>query len=178
MTPIVVGLGANLGDPIATLRAAVRALPVARVSGAWLTAPVGPVADQPPFVNAAAQLATELAPRALLAELLALEARFGRHRAAEQRQGPRALDLDLLLYGDRVVDEPGLVVPHPRLHERAFALAPVAELLGRDFVLPRVGRTLGACLDDPAVRAQSAQRLPDRLDDAVDIGDGEPGEQR
>ena len=99
---------------------------VVRVSGFRETEPVG-VVDQPRFVNAAAELETTLAPRELLEALLAVERSLGRTRDGP-RYGPRTIDLDLLLYGDEVVEEPGLTVPHPRLHERAFALEPLLEL--------------------------------------------------
>jgi len=127
----IVGVGANLGDAIAQVRAglaAVGALPGTRLvatSSLYRTAPVG-YANQPDFMNAAALVETSLPPRALLSELQAIEARFGRSRSF--KDAPRSLDLDLLLYDDLAIDEPGLVVPHPRLHERAFALAPVVEL--------------------------------------------------
>jgi 2-amino-4-hydroxy-6-hydroxymethyldihydropteridine diphosphokinase len=90
------------------------------------TEPVG-LLEQPDFLNAAAAVDTSLAPRELLDALLAVERELGRERTGP-RFGPRTIDLDLLLYGDRVVDEPGLTVPHPRLHERRFALEPLAEL--------------------------------------------------
>jgi 2-amino-4-hydroxy-6-hydroxymethyldihydropteridine diphosphokinase len=127
-----VGLGANLGDRAATLARALdllRAEPgveVVAVSRLRETDPVG-VEDQPRFLNGVALLRTTLAPRALLDVLLAVERRLGRVRDGA-RWGPRTLDLDLLLYDARVVDEPGLRVPHPRLHERRFALEPLAEL--------------------------------------------------
>lgn len=130
----VVGLGGNLGDAAATIRAALPALDVLpdtrliRGSRLYRTPPWGR-RDQPDFVNAAALLETTLPPRALLDGLLSVERAFGRDRTAENgRWGPRTLDLDLLLYGDRVVDEPGLAVPHPCLHERAFALLPLVEV--------------------------------------------------
>jgi 2-amino-4-hydroxy-6-hydroxymethyldihydropteridine diphosphokinase len=128
-----VGLGSNLGDREATIRAALvelgaaESVEVVAVSRLIETEPVGYV-DQPRFLNGAAALDTELAPRALLELLLDVEARFGRDRAAVPAEGPRTLDLDLLLYGEARIDEPGLRVPHPRLHERAFVLAPLAEL--------------------------------------------------
>ncbi|MHB8649362.1 MAG: 2-amino-4-hydroxy-6-hydroxymethyldihydropteridine diphosphokinase [Gaiellaceae bacterium] len=128
-----VALGSNLGERHATLRAAVDALgavpgvDVVEVSALIETEPVGDV-DQPRFVNGAVALDTDLRPRELLAALLAIERAFGRERAGVPAQGPRTLDLDLLLYGDAVVDEPGLQVPHPRLHERAFVLGPLCEL--------------------------------------------------
>ncbi len=126
MTRAYVGLGANLGDREATIGAAVAALPgVVAVSRLRETEPVG-VVGQPPFLNGAVLLETDLPPRELLGRLLAIERQLGRER--RERWGPRTIDLDLLLYGDVVVDEPGLTVPHPRLHERRFALEPLAEL--------------------------------------------------
>jgi 2-amino-4-hydroxy-6-hydroxymethyldihydropteridine diphosphokinase len=128
-----VGIGANLGDRERALRTALELLAerpgidVVRVSALRETDPVGYL-DQPRFLNGAAELRTELPPRALLAELLDVERALGRVRGEGPRFGPRPLDLDLLVYDDAVVDEPGLVVPHPRLHERRFALEPLAEL--------------------------------------------------
>jgi 2-amino-4-hydroxy-6-hydroxymethyldihydropteridine diphosphokinase len=128
-----VALGANLGDRERTLRAAVDALAaepaieVLAVSSLRETEPVG-VVGQPPFLNGAVELETTLSARALLERLLALERRFGREREGVPPHGPRTLDLDLLLYGDEQLDEPGLRVPHPRLHERRFVLEPLAEL--------------------------------------------------
>jgi 2-amino-4-hydroxy-6-hydroxymethyldihydropteridine diphosphokinase len=127
-----VGLGANLGDRERTLRAAVDALAaedgieVVAVSTLRATDPVG-VGDQPRFLNGAAELETTLTARELLDRLLAVEQRFGRVRVPGEH-GPRTLDLDLLLYGDEELDESGLTVPHPRLHERMFVLEPLAEL--------------------------------------------------
>ncbi len=132
MTRAYVGLGANLGDRERTLREAVDALAaedgieVLAVSTLRDTDPVG-VGDQPRYLNGAAELETTLTARELLAALLALEQRFGRVRVPGEH-GPRTLDLDLLLYGSEELDEPGLTVPHPRLHERAFVLEPLAEL--------------------------------------------------
>jgi 2-amino-4-hydroxy-6-hydroxymethyldihydropteridine diphosphokinase len=133
MTRAYVGLGSNLGDRAQTLRDAVDALraedgvEVACVSSLVETDPVG-FLDQPRFVNGVAAVDTTLSARELLALLLEIERRFGRDREAVPAQGPRTLDLDLLLYGDSRMDEPGLEVPHPRLHERAFVLEPLAEL--------------------------------------------------
>ena len=132
MTRAYVGLGANLGDRERTLRAAVDALgaeegiEVVALSTLRETDPVG-VGDQPRFLNGVAALETTLGARELLDRLLAVEQRFGRVRAPGEH-GPRTLDLDLLLYGDETIDEPGLAVPHPRLHERRFVLEPLAEL--------------------------------------------------
>jgi 2-amino-4-hydroxy-6-hydroxymethyldihydropteridine diphosphokinase len=126
VTRAYIGVGSNLGDRETTIRAAIQALPgVAAVSALRETDPVGPV-EQPTFLNGAVAVETELSPRELLDLLLAVERDLGRER--RERWGPRTIDLDLLLYGDRVVDEPGLSIPHPRLHERRFALEPLAEL--------------------------------------------------
>jgi 2-amino-4-hydroxy-6-hydroxymethyldihydropteridine diphosphokinase len=128
-----VGLGSNLGDREETLRAAVGRLrglagaEVRKVSRFRDTEPVGYL-DQPRFLNGAVELETTLSPQALLAALLELERGFGRDRAASPLQGPRTLDLDLLLYGEETIAEPGLEVPHPRLQERRFVLEPLAEL--------------------------------------------------
>ena len=133
MARAFIALGSNLGDRAATIRAAVTELAAAdgvevvAVSSLEETDPVGYV-DQPRFLNGAAELRTELGPRKLLALLLAVEARFGRERSAGPPQGPRTLDLDLLLYGSERLAEPGLELPHPRLHERLFVLRPLAEL--------------------------------------------------
>jgi 2-amino-4-hydroxy-6-hydroxymethyldihydropteridine diphosphokinase len=126
VTLAYVGLGANLGDREATIRAAVAELPgVVAVSSLRETDPVG-ITEQPRFLNGVAALETELTPRELLDVLLAVERRLGRER--RQRWGPRTIDLDLLLYGDEVIDDDGLTVPHPRLHERRFVLEPLADL--------------------------------------------------
>jgi 2-amino-4-hydroxy-6-hydroxymethyldihydropteridine diphosphokinase len=147
-----IGLGANLGEPEAQLRRALLTLaelPGTRLVAAssfYRSAPVGVVA-QPDFINAVAEIETTLVARALLEALLAAERRFGRRR--EFPGAPRTLDLDLLLYADRVIAEPGLVVPHPRMHERAFVLAPLAEI-APDIAIPGKGRAkalLAACSD-------------------------------
>jgi 2-amino-4-hydroxy-6-hydroxymethyldihydropteridine diphosphokinase len=144
-----IGLGANLPGPAGsledTLAAAAEGLAkLGRVlarSSLYSTTPVG-LAEQPRFLNAVVALETELAPRALLEELLALERAFGRDRSAGVANGPRTLDLDILLYGDLVLSEHGLAIPHPRLAERAFVLAPLNEIAPemRD---PRTGETVG-----------------------------------
>ena len=137
MTLAYVGLGSNLGDREGTIRAALAKLPgVVAVSTLRETDPVG-ITDQPRFLNGVAALETELAPRELLDVLLAVERRLGRERG--QRWGPRTIDLDLLLYGDEVIDETGLTIPHPRLHERRFVLEPLAEL-SPALVVPGRGR--------------------------------------
>ena len=137
-----VGLGSNLDDPERHVRQALQELgrlprtQLIACSSLYRTAPVGKL-DQPDFVNAVALLASALSPRELLAELLALEARHGRVRG--ERNGPRTLDLDLLLLGDQVVHEAGLEVPHARMHERAFVLLPLAEI-SPGVVIPGHGR--------------------------------------
>jgi 2-amino-4-hydroxy-6-hydroxymethyldihydropteridine diphosphokinase len=130
-----VGLGGNLGDAAASLREALVALgrlPGSRLlrgSRLYRTRAWG-VTAQPDFVNAVAMIETALAPMALLQELLRIERDAGRDRLADgsDRWGPRTLDLDLLLYGDEVIDAPGLSVPHPYMHERAFVLVPLLEI--------------------------------------------------
>jgi 2-amino-4-hydroxy-6-hydroxymethyldihydropteridine diphosphokinase len=133
MTRSFVGLGANLEDSRAHIERAVDLLAaedgveLVAVSHLRETDPVG-YEDQPRFLNGAAELRTSLDARELLDRLLAIERRLGRVRGKGPRFGPRTIDLDLLLYGDEQIDEPGLAVPHPRLHERRFALEPLAEL--------------------------------------------------
>lgn len=133
MARAFVGLGSNLGDREGTLRAAVgrlRSAPgveVRAVSTLRNTEPVGYV-DQPRFLNGAVELETVLSAPELLDLLLTLERAFGRDRLAAPPQGPRTLDLDLLLYDEDEISAPGLEVPHPRLHERRFVLEPLAEL--------------------------------------------------
>ena len=133
MTLAAIGLGANLGDAAATLREAIAELArlprteLLRASRLYRT-PAWGVTEQPDFINAVALVETTLPPRDLLDALLAIERSFGRTRLDGERWGPRTLDLDLLLHGDATIDEPGLRVPHPHLHERAFALLPLAEI--------------------------------------------------
>jgi 2-amino-4-hydroxy-6-hydroxymethyldihydropteridine diphosphokinase len=131
LTTAYVGLGANLGEREITLGRALELLgesvEVTAVSSFRDTEPVG-YTDQPRFLNAAARIETELTPRELLDLLLAVERELGRVRKSAPRFGPRTVDLDLLLYGADTIDEPGLTVPHPRLHERRFALEPLLEL--------------------------------------------------
>jgi 2-amino-4-hydroxy-6-hydroxymethyldihydropteridine diphosphokinase len=137
-----IGIGSNLDDPERQVRAAIHALmhlprsTFVRASRLYRTAPWGK-ADQPAFVNAAVAVSTEMAPRELLAALLAIERARGRERDGE-RWGPRVIDLDILVYGDARIDEPGLHVPHPRLVERAFVLLPLADL-DPDLEVPGLG---------------------------------------
>jgi len=126
-----VGLGSNLADPLVQVRQALmelESIPSTRVtarSSLYRTSPVGYL-EQPDFINAVASVQSTLRPHALLSALLVIENRHGRRRA--MRNAPRTLDLDLLLYGEEVLEEDGLTLPHPRLHERAFVLAPLAEI--------------------------------------------------
>ncbi|MDQ3205991.1 MAG: 2-amino-4-hydroxy-6-hydroxymethyldihydropteridine diphosphokinase [Pseudomonadota bacterium] len=144
-TRACIGLGSNLGDAAGTLRAALLALrdvPQTRFVGEsrLYRTPAWGMTSQPDFVNGAALVDTDLDAQALLGALLAIERAAGRERGeASGRWGPRILDLDLLLYGDRVIDLPGLMVPHPRMHERAFVLVPLLEL-DPDAVIPGRGR--------------------------------------
>ena len=136
-----IALGSNIEDPERQVTRAfdeIGALPDTRLlacSPLYRTAPVG-YHDQPDFVNACALVETSLGPRPLLDALLAIEQRHGRRR--EIRNGPRSLDLDIVLYGDAIVDEPGLAVPHPRAHERVFVLAPLVDVWA-DAVIPGKG---------------------------------------
>lgn len=127
MTLAYVGLGSNLGDRKALIRRAAEAIGAVRLSTIRETEPWG-LAEQPPFLNAAAELETALPARELLDRLLDVERQLGRKRDGA-RWGPRTIDLDLLLYGEEVIDEPGLRVPHPYLLERRFVLEPLAELV-------------------------------------------------
>jgi 2-amino-4-hydroxy-6-hydroxymethyldihydropteridine diphosphokinase len=158
-----VALGANLGDPATTLVAAVQALKelpdtaLLCASSHYRTAPIG-LAGQPDFINSVVALASGLDPHTLLQALHAIEDRFGRLR--RERNGPRSLDLDLLLYDDLIVATPELTLPHPRLHLRAFVLVPLAEIAAADLRLPGRG-SVAAWL--PAVASQRIERLPERM---------------
>ena len=133
MVTAFVGIGSNLGEPERQIAAALDQLAaeegveLVAVSTLRETDPVG-FLDQPNFLNGVARIETELPACELLKRLLAIESRLGRVRGEGPRYGPRTIDLDLLVYGDERIDEPGLTVPHPRLAERRFALEPLAEL--------------------------------------------------
>lgn len=151
-----VALGSNLKDPRRQLQsgfAALARLPQTQLvaqSSLYASAPVG-YADQPDFVNAVAAIRTSLVPRALLDALLVIEREHGRVR--EFPNAPRTLDLDIALYGEQLIHEPGLTVPHPRMHERAFVMAPLAEI-APDAIVPGRGRVrdLLAGVDVASVR--------------------------
>lgn len=161
-----IALGSNLGNPVSTVEEAIDALAALRgsllraMSSLYRTAPVG-ISDQlrrqPDFINAVVAVDTRLPARALLDELFALEAKFGRQRSV--KNAPRTLDLDLLLYGDLVQDDPELILPHPRLHERAFVVVPLAEIAPQ-LVIPGRGPVadlIEACRDQrihPLTRQQ------------------------
>jgi len=156
MTPVAIALGSNLGDRRQLLQDAVAALAAVitdiKVSAWHETDPVGVGDGQPRFLNGALTGTTTLSARALLDQLLATEQRFGRERPYPG--AARTLDLDLILYGDAVIDEPGLIVPHPRFHERRFVLEPLAEIAA-DWIDPVSGKTIGELTAVPGSR-QSA----------------------
>lgn len=161
MVKAYVALGANLGDPVATVRAAIealRTLPDTRwlaVSRLYRTAPVG-LRHQPDFINAVAALEVDsavLPAPTFLEQLFAIEAAFGRVRSV--KNAPRTLDLDLLLYGDQQLDLPDLTLPHPRMAERAFVLVPLAEI-APGLRIPRHGHIEGLL---PAIAGQRIERL-------------------
>ena len=162
---VLIGMGGNIGaseaiharfrEALDRLAAAL-ASPVARLSAVYGSDPVGPVADQPRFLNAVAELvlARGLSARDLLAEILSIEASLGRVREETRDQGPRTIDLDLLFAGDWLASGPGVELPHPRIIERAFVLRPLAELVGVDWRLPGFGGTVADYLDSPGLATQ------------------------
>ncbi|MDX2148687.1 MAG: 2-amino-4-hydroxy-6-hydroxymethyldihydropteridine diphosphokinase [Planctomycetota bacterium] len=140
-----IALGANLGDRAGTIRAALdllapEGIQVERVSELVVTRAIGP-GEQPDYLNAAATLRTALSPRQLLDALLNIERELGRVRDERTRWTPRTIDLDLLLYADRLLTEPGLVVPHPRMLERAFVLVPLA-MIAPEWIVPGTGQSV------------------------------------
>ncbi len=154
-----VGVGGNSGDVEITLTEAlwaVDALPQTsiRQQSAFYRTPAWGRTDQPDFRNAVVELQTRMPARVLLNALLEIEQRFGRVRSAAERWGPRAVDLDLLLYGEETLDEPGMNVPHPHLHERGFVLVPLAEIAPR-LVIPGRGdvQALLAAVDVSGIEA-------------------------
>lgn len=155
MTDAYIALGSNLGDRLGSLREAVAQIarlgPVTGASRVYETAPVGYL-DQPPFLNAVVRIETDRPAHAVMAELLAIETRLGRTRSF--KNAPRTLDLDLLFYGDAVSPDKGLLLPHPRLHERAFVLVPLADI-APELIHPISGSSVAA--------------LRDALPDAADV---------
>jgi 2-amino-4-hydroxy-6-hydroxymethyldihydropteridine diphosphokinase len=138
--PIVIGLGGNVGseaeirERFDRARAALTVIGPVRSARLYRSAPIGP--DQPAFLNTALRIAaSDAQPGELIATLLEIEQLLGRRRAGEARWGPRPIDLDILVWGTRVIRTPELDVPHPRLAERRFALLPLIDLLGEDFVI-------------------------------------------
>ncbi|HEX2825631.1 MAG TPA: 2-amino-4-hydroxy-6-hydroxymethyldihydropteridine diphosphokinase [Burkholderiales bacterium] len=155
LTPAYIALGSNLDDPLRQIEGGIEELAMlpdtrlGAVSSLYRTAPVG-FDDQPDFINAVAMIETELGARALLDELLAIEKRYARVRG--MKNGPRTLDLDIVLYGDTAQSGEALTIPHPRMHERAFVLVPLAEI-APDAVVPGLGkvRELAARVDASGV---------------------------
>lgn len=165
MTDAYIALGSNLGDPPTQLQRAVDALSglprtrLHRLSGVYSSTAVGP-GEQPDYLNAVARIQTGLAPLALLDALQAIEAAQGRERSV--RWGPRTLDLDLLLYGELILTEPRLTVPHPRISERAFVLFPLADVAGTNLLLPDgqdLDKLVASCEPGVARRTPLALRL-------------------
>ena len=150
------GLGGNIGDPVAAFAAALTrlrdhdAIELAALSSVWRTAPWGKL-DQPEFRNMAVLLETSLSAEELLDLCLAIERESGRER--RERWGPRTLDIDILTYGGQTIDRPGLQVPHPRIAERAFVLAPLAEIAPEEMIGGfKVGALLAATADSDVKR--------------------------
>jgi 2-amino-4-hydroxy-6-hydroxymethyldihydropteridine diphosphokinase len=162
MADALIGLGGNVGDARATLDEAVRnfcdgiEIKLVARSSDYRTPPWG-VLDQPDFVNLCLRVATDLSPQGLLARALTVEANLGRNRAVERRWGPRVVDIDLLAYDDLILDEPGLVLPHPRLAERAFVLVPLMEIAPDWRIGGETVRALAARIDVAGI-----ERLPRR----------------
>ena len=155
-----IGLGSNLGDRRRNLESALSTLrkttgiELVAVSMLIETEPQGPP-GQDRYLNGAATIRTKLSPRGLLQVMLEIESAHGRDRTVERRWGPRRLDLDLLMYADRIIDEPELVVPHPRMHQRTFVLAPLAEI-APDAVHPVLGVTIRA-LHEQLIAGQATE---------------------
>ena len=151
-----IGLGSNLGNRGQTLLAAVKRIDaldgasVRQVSQFIVTEPVGGPEDQPQYLNGAAEITTSLSPRELLSALMDIERDLGRRRGAEARWGPRTCDLDILLMGETVLEAAEVTIPHPRMHERAFVLRPLAAI-APDVVHPVLGLTVVELLVDAEI---------------------------
>jgi len=150
-TRAYIGLGANLGRAELTFAAAANAIAelpdtALRAYSRLYRTPAWGVTAQPDFLNTVVMIETELAPLELLHALMQIEREHGRQRSTEQRWGPRTLDLDILLYGGEVIDLPGLRVPHPYLHQRAFALIPLLDI-APEIIIPGIGAASDALLD-------------------------------
>ena len=165
MANVLLALGGNVGDARATVAGALRELDdgttmrLLKRSSDYVTPPWG-VEDQPPFVNAVAEVETTLTPDQVLARVQEVERVFGRDRSREHRWGPRTLDIDILAYDDLAVDIPGLTLPHPRMFQRGFVLVPLAEILP--------GRVInGHRVKDALTNVDTAgiERLPTKRDD-------------
>ena len=155
MSRVFIGVGSNEGDREGLISRAVRALGAVsgiRIVQMAMIAETEPVGGPPqgPYLNTVVELETTCEPRRLFSVLQGIERRLGR-KPSPERWSSRPIDLDLLLYDDRVIEEPGLTVPHPRMHERIFVLAPLAELAGA-VTIPRIGRSVVECLAGCAER--------------------------
>lgn len=165
--PVAVALGSNQGHRAALITAAMQQIAADPANTRWQlsqlreTEPVGGPDDQPPFLNAAAIFHTTLSPLKLLQRLLEIERTLGRVRHPSERWGPRLIDLDLLLYGDRIIDEPDLspplLVPHPRMHQRLFVLEPLAEL-APELIHPITGLTIAQLVEHVVVHPDPQPR--------------------
>ena len=146
-TDAAIALGANLGDRERSIESAIAQIDslegtsVLARSSLIETDPVGPI-DQPNYLNGALTLRTSLDAPGLLSALFAIERSMGRDRSSEERWGPRVIDLDLILFGDHVINSPDLTIPHPRMHERRFVLDPLSEIAS-GWAHPRIGKTVG-----------------------------------
>jgi 2-amino-4-hydroxy-6-hydroxymethyldihydropteridine diphosphokinase len=162
MAEALLGLGGNVGDVRATLDEAVarfadgQQVKLLARSSDYSTPPWG-VTDQPPFVNCAIAIETALPPRALLTRALEVERALGRDRSRERRWGPRAIDIDLLAYGDAVIAEPDLTLPHPRLFGRAFVLVPLAEIVPDRMIAGRLVKDAANGIDTAGIEKLSAR---------------------
>jgi 2-amino-4-hydroxy-6-hydroxymethyldihydropteridine diphosphokinase len=152
MADALLGFGGNVGDVRATLKEAVALFAdgsqvILRARSSDYATPPWGVTDQPPFINLAIQVETALPPRALLERALEVERALGRDRARETRWGPRTIDIDLIAYDDLAIDERDLILPHPRLFERAFVLVPLAEIVPDRVIAARTIKDVLAAID-------------------------------